>query len=72
MEQETPQRIEVLLTSEGTAGRVAVDLDAFVRFSLEMENAIRTLEDAWTHYPPAPLQTSRRSGFPTETNDFEA
>ncbi|ADB18666.1 hypothetical protein Psta_4012 [Pirellula staleyi DSM 6068] len=74
MDQETPERIEVLLTSEGEAGRVSVDLDAFVRFSIAMEASLETLMNNWKHYPPVPAKDfggSRRSTEPSSKPELE-
>ena len=55
MTQGPAPELQIFLCNEESAGRIAVEIDAFVRFSLEIDSSLSALEAKW-HWlrPPTP------------------
>lgn len=44
MTGELPQTLLVMICDEASAGRIVVDLDAFIRFNLDLDRQLAELE----------------------------
>ena len=66
MTQPAPQTLFVVLCDEETGGRIAVDLDAYARFRIQMERNFAELEAKWAHLAPRrlPLDPASRGAAP--------
>jgi hypothetical protein len=54
---EAPQTLLVMISNEESAGRIVVELDAFVRFNLDIDRQLAALE---THLRELMPQLKRR------------
>lgn len=55
MNQGPAPELTVFLCDEESAGRIRVEIDAFVQFSAEMDRGLVELEERWRAcYPPTP------------------
>ena len=48
MTQPLPDPVFVILSDEESAGRIVVDLDAFLRFTAQLDASLAELEAKWT------------------------
>lgn len=55
---KVPESVQVLLTNDQAAGRIAVDLDAFVRLNISIQKSLADLEARWQAWMP-PQKISR-------------
>jgi hypothetical protein len=55
--EEAPQTLLVMISNEESAGRIVVELDAFVRFNIDMDRQLGELE---THLRKLVPQLERR------------
>lgn len=49
MTQEIPDPVFVVLSDEDSAGRIVVDLEAFVRFTAQIDASLAALEARFPH-----------------------
>lgn len=65
MTQPVPNPVSIVLCDDVGAGRIVVDLDAFVRYCGRMDASLAELESKWQHLAP-PSATRRRVRPPDE------
>ena len=58
MTQPVPQTLFVVLSDEDATGRIAVELDAYARFRIQMERSFAELEAKFAHLAPRRLVVS--------------
>jgi hypothetical protein len=61
MTQPLPDPVFVILSDEEPAGRIVVDLDAFLRFTAQLDASLAELEAKWAHWLPARNMNDGRS-----------
>lgn len=54
MTQPLPDPVFVILCDDEGAGRIVVDLEAFVRYGTQLDASLAELEAKWSHLAPAP------------------
>lgn len=54
--QPVPQTLFVVLSEDNFTGRIAVELDAYARFRIQMERDFAELEAKFAHLAPRPLE----------------
>ena len=66
MTQPAPQTLFVVLCDEESGGRIAVDLDAYARFRIQMERNFAELVAKWAYLAPRrlPLDPTSRGASP--------
>ena len=58
MTQPAPQTLFVVLSDDDSTGRIAVDLDSYARFRIQMERGFAELEAKFAHLAPRRLVVS--------------
>lgn len=58
MTQPVPQTLFVVLSDNDSTGRIAVELDAYARFRIQMERGFAELEAKFAHLAPRRLATN--------------
>ena len=61
MTQPLPDPVFVILSDEESAGRIVVDLDAFARFTAQLDASLAELEAKWAHWLPTQNLNDGRS-----------
>jgi hypothetical protein len=56
--QPVPQTLFVVLSEDDFTGRIAVELDAYARFRVQMERGFAELESKFVHLAPRRLETN--------------
>ncbi len=56
MTQPVPQTLFVVLSDDDSIGRIAVELDAYARFRIQMERGFAELETKFAHLAPRHLE----------------
>lgn len=64
MTQPLPDPVFVILCDDEGAGRIVVDLEAFVRYVTQLDASLAELEAKWSHLAPA-----RRRRFPGRSDE---
>ncbi|HUE69906.1 MAG TPA: hypothetical protein VMP01_03370 [Pirellulaceae bacterium] len=60
MTQPLPDPVFVILCDDEGAGRIVVDLEAFVRYGTQLDVSLAALEAKWSHLAPAIKRRSLR------------
>ncbi len=58
MTQPVPQILFVVLSDDDSTGRIAVELDAYARFRIQMERSFAELTAKFAHFAPRRLEVS--------------
>ena len=58
MTQPVPQTLFVVLSEDDSTGRIAVELDAYARFRIQMERNFSELEAKFAHFAPRRLNVN--------------
>ena len=58
MTQPAPQTLFVVLSDDDSTGRIAVDLDSYARFRIQMERGFAELQAKFAHLAPRRLAVS--------------
>ncbi len=58
MTQPVPQTLSVVLSEDDSTGRIAVDLDSYARFRIQMERNFAELEAKFAHLAPRRLDVN--------------
>ena len=58
MTQPAPQTLFVVLSDDDSTGRIAVELDSYARFRIQMERNFAELEAKFAHLVPRRLEVS--------------
>ena len=58
MTQPVPQTLFVVLSDDDATGRIAVDLDAYARFRIQMERNFAELQVKFAHFAPRRLEVN--------------
>jgi hypothetical protein len=58
---ELPQTVLVMISDEASAGRIVVELDAFIRFNIALDRQLADLESRMHREVP---QLAQRGQFP--------
>lgn len=66
MTQPLPEPVFLVLAEEEAGGRIVVDLEAFVRFNILMDESLTELEAKWSHLGPP---RAARRPVPPRMND---
>ena len=61
MTQPLSKPVFVILCDDEGTGRIAVDLEAFVRFTAQLDADLGKLEARWSHLSPRGIRSPRRS-----------
>lgn len=59
MTQPVPQTLFVVLSDDESTGRIAVELDAYARFRIQMERNFAELSAKFAHLAPRRLEVNR-------------